>query len=161
MDTGRVRNRAGVDRLVVVAVVVTASVGVGFASMLLRGRPLAVHYDLFLFHNGPPAVILAWLGLVVLRRQPGNGAGRVLIAIAILSTLHTIVAVLADARLVAAGYTAPILEYADDVPPADLPLDAALLVLVMNFLWVPAPVLMITILPLVFPDGRLPSRRWR
>lgn len=161
MDTGRVRNSTRVDRLVVVAVVVTSSVGVGFASMMLRGRPLAVYYDLFLFHNGPPAVILAWLGLVVLRRQPGNGAGRVLVTIAILSALLTVLAALADVRLVAAGYLSPVFEYAADVRMADLPLDAALLVLVMNFLWVPAPVLMIAILPLIFPDGRLPSRRWR
>src|SRR5690606_31446464 len=38
--------------------------------------------------------------------------------------------------------------------------DAAWLVFTMNWLWVPAPVAMVAILPLVFPDGGLPGRRW-
>ncbi len=30
----------------------------------------------------------------------------------------------------------------------------------MNWLWVPIAVLLIAVLPLVFPDGTWPSRRW-
>ncbi|MGE3620824.1 MAG: sensor histidine kinase [Acidimicrobiia bacterium] len=153
--------RSGVDRLAVACAGVTLAVGVALASMLRRGRPSDVWYDLFLFHNGPSAVILAWLGLLVLRRQPGNVAGRILLAIAVLAALHTSVAALADARLVAAGRTAPVRSFADDVRMADLPLDAALSLFTMNWLWVPVPVLMVAVLPVVFPDGSLPGRRWR
>lgn len=153
-------NRARVDRLAVVAAGVTLTVTVVFGSLVLRGRPLAVAYDLFLFHNGPPAVLLAWLGVLVLRRRPGDRAGRLLLAIAVLSALHVATAGLADARLVAAGHGERARAFADDIRPADLPLDTAVLTCAMNWLWVPAPLLVIALLPVLFPDGRLPSLRW-
>ncbi len=153
--------RVALDRLTVAAVIVTAVVGAALASMLARQRPLAASYELFLFHNGLPAVVLVWTGRLVLRRQPGNRAGAILVAIALVSAAHVAVAVVADARLVAAGFDAPMLELATDLVPADLPLDASIPLWVMNWLWVPAPVLAVTMLPLLFPDGHLPSQRWR
>lgn len=42
-----------------------------------------------------------------------------------------------------------------------MPLDAAIPFWIMNWLWLPAPVLAVTMLPLVFPDGHLPSAKWR
>lgn len=146
--------------LALVAAVVTGAVVAAFASMLLRGRPQAAAYELFMWHNGPTAVIAVWLGLLVVRRQPRNGAGRLLIAIGAISATHTVIAAFADVRLVEAGYTDPITEFADEVRLADLPLDTACAVWAMNWLWVPIAVLLIAVLPLVFPDGTWPSRRW-
>lgn len=150
--------RAHVDRPTVTAAAITAVVGAAFAAMLLRGRPVAAYYDLFLFHNGPTAVIAAWLSRLVLRRQVGNGAGRVLLAIGVLSAAHVSVATLADINLVAAGLDAPLAGLEDDF--AGFPFAAKVLVCFMNWLWVPIAVLMIAILPLLFPDGTWPSRRW-
>src|SRR5690606_22286036 len=101
---GRVSGRVAFDRLTTTAVVVTAVVGTAFGSMLVRQRPFDAYYELFLFHNGFPAVVLVWLSRLVLRRQPGNRAGALLLAIAVVSAAHMAVAVIADARLVAAGF---------------------------------------------------------
>ncbi|MGH3433116.1 MAG: hypothetical protein ACRDQB_09800, partial [Thermocrispum sp.] len=144
--------------LTVSAVLGTLIVAAAFGVMLARARPIGEYYGLFLFHNGPSAIVLLWMGRLVLRRRPGHTAGRILMAVGLVHTLHVAVAVAADGRLLAAGYDPP-LEQAAALPPSALPLDAATLLWVMNWLWVPAPVLAILLL-VVFPDGRLPSRRW-
>jgi len=156
VDTEPHRLRA----LTAVAVVGTLLVAAVFVSMGVRGRGVDVQYGLFLFHNGPPAVLMYWLGRLVLVRQPGNRVGAVMIAIAVLGTLHVTVAALADIALVDWGYTDAI---GMDHPlvPGELPLRASVPFWVMNWLWVPQVVLLITVLPLIFPDGRLPGRRWR
>src|SRR5690606_16660282 len=133
-DTESMHRRVAAGRLSLVAIAVTGAVAVAFASMLLRGRAHAA-YDLFMWHNGPTAIIVVWLGLLVARRQPGNGAGRILIAMGALSATHTAIAAWADARLVDAGYTAPITEFADEIRLAELPLDTASAVWAMNWLW--------------------------
>jgi len=144
------------DGPTVLAVLITAVVVVAFLSIVARDRPLAAQYDLFLLHNGPAAVVLAWMGRLVLRRRPGLPAGVVLLAIASASAAHVAVAALADARLVAAGVVRPLREM-PALAPADLPLDASVPLWVMNWLWVVPAVLAITALPLVFPDGRPPT----
>jgi signal transduction histidine kinase len=127
---------------------------------VLRHRPAEVFYGLFLFHNGPPGVVLLWMGRLAVRRQPGNGAGWVLVAMGVISVLHVAAAGWADLRLVAEGFDAPLTE-AHGLAPADMPLTAAVPLWVMGWLWVPVAVLAITVLLLVFPDGRLPGPRWR
>src|SRR5690606_32121055 len=72
----------------------------------------------------------------------------------------TAIAAWADARLVDAGYRAPFTDFAHGVRLAELPLDTASAVWAMNWLWVPIAVLLVAVLPLVFPDGTWPSRRW-
>ncbi|MPZ95505.1 MAG: hypothetical protein GEU96_11515 [Propionibacteriales bacterium] len=145
-----------------VAVSGTVIVVVAFVSMLLRHRPLEAYYGLFLFHNGPSAVVLLWMSRIVLRRSPRHGAGLVLLAIGVVGVTHVVVAALADTQLVAAGVEAPLTQAdADGLVPADLPLSASIPLWVMGWLWVPAPVLAVTMLLLVFPDGHLPSPRWR
>lgn len=146
--------------LTVAAAVGTVVALVAFASLLVRGRPAWLLYELFVFHNAPSAVVLLWLGWLVLRRQPGHGAGRVLFAIGAFDAAHVGVAALEDARLVAAGIDLAVAPDTELVP-AELPLDAALLGMLLSTVWVPPVVLLITMLPLLFPDGRLPGRGWR
>lgn len=42
-----------------------------------------------------------------------------------------------------------------------MPLSATIPLWIMNWLWVPQVVLVVTVLPLLFPDGHLPGPRWR
>ncbi|MPZ00130.1 MAG: hypothetical protein GEU97_19510 [Actinophytocola sp.] len=146
--------------LTVVAATGTAIAAGALVSMPVRDRPARVMYELFMFHNGPPAIVLLWLSWLVLRRRPDNGAGLVLLAIGWFSVLHVSVAAALDASLIAAG-----IDLATDTDavliPAGMPLGAATLVLLIATVWVPTAVLTLTMLPLLFPDGRLPNRRWR
>ncbi|GII33419.1 sensor histidine kinase [Planotetraspora mira] len=144
-----------------VAVAGTAVVVAAFTAMLLRQRSVEVQYGLFLFQNGPSAVVLLWMGRLVLRRQQRNIAGWVLVAIGVIQVLHTVVSVWADMELVAAGFTAPVTQIAEGLAPADLPPAAAIPLWVTGWLWVPAPVLAATVLLLAFPDGTLSGRAWR
>lgn len=145
--------------LTAVAAVGTVVVLVAFASMWWRGRALDVQYGLYMFHNGPPALLLFWLGRLVLRRQPGGNVGRVLFAVAVLGALHVAVAAWADVAIVDFGY-ADAITYDHPLIPASLPLSASVPLWIMNWLWVPQVVLVVTILPLIFPDGHLPGRGW-
>ncbi|GAA1745356.1 sensor histidine kinase [Luedemannella helvata] len=145
----------------VTAVAGTLAVVVVFASMWWRQRPLDAYLSLFLLHNGPPAVVLLWMSRLVLLRRPGNGAGRVLLAIGLLSVAHSVAAALADARIVAAGFSGPEVFELPQYQMAWLPLDAAVPVWVQAWIWVPTVVLTATVLLLLFPDGQLPGPRWR
>jgi two-component system, NarL family, sensor kinase len=146
--------------LTVVATAGTILVVAAFLAMLVRQRPIELYYELFLFHNGPSSVVLLWMARLVLRRQPRHGAGWVLLAIGIVDVMHVVAAVLTDVRAVAAGLDFAVMSDAPLIP-GELPLDVSAPHWVLSWLWVPAPVLTITMLPLVFPDGRLPSQRWR
>ncbi len=85
-------------------------------------------------------------GLLILRQQPRNRVGWVLQAIGLVWLLTT----------VAEAYTL----YGLQTRPGSLP--AAELVAALDAgLWAPGIGLMATFLLLVYPDGHLPSRRWR
>lgn len=145
--------------LLILAVGGTLVAGLAVASLLLRGRGADVLYGLWVFQNAPSGVLLLWLGTFVLTRNHAHAAGRLLMASGTIQVSHVLVAAYADLRLVAAGLTVPLVGD-HGVVPAQLPVDAAVALLVMNVLWVPAVLLLIA-LPLVFPDGRLLGRGWR
>lgn len=152
--------RAGLGRqgLHVLAGAGTLLVVAAVASMLARGRPLEALYARWILHNGPPAVVMLWMGALVVRRLPRHGAGLVLVVCGGVAALHTAVAALVDARLLGVGVD----DLAGDMAvPADLPLDVAIPIWLMAWLWVPIPVLLTTLLLQVFPDGELPGGRWR
>lgn len=149
--------RPGARVLTAVAAAGTVVVLAVFASMLIRQRSIDVIYGLYLFQNGPSAVGLLWMSRLVLRRQPTNVAGWTLLVIGAVHVLHVVIAAWADVSLVRAGYEAPLAEVAADFVPAELPLAAAIPLWLMGWLWVPAPVLAVTVLLLAFPDGRLPA----
>jgi two-component system, NarL family, sensor kinase len=136
----------------------TALVVVAFASMLLRGRPTEVIYARWVFHNAPTAIALLWLGWALVRRRPGHGLGQLFLVAGAAAALHTASICLADARLVAAGIgEGPHLRFA----PAELPLDASVPFWFSSWLWLIPAGSAGTLLLLLFPDGRLPSSRWR
>ena len=145
--------------LAVVAGSGTAIVLGAVVVLLARGRGLEVLYGLWILQNGPTAVLLLWMAFLVIRRLPRHGAGRILLVIGLVQIAHVVVATVADLRLVAAGFEQPLLGDHGLVPDR-LPLDASVPLWVMNWLWVPAA-LLVVLLPLVFPDGRLPGPRWR
>jgi hypothetical protein len=86
------------------------------------------------------------VGLVVARRLPGTVIGWLFLAIGGLFAVE---------GLIIAYSIAGVLAF-----PGRLP-GARESTWVLTWIWVPAVLLAAGILPLVFPDGRLPSRRWR
>jgi hypothetical protein len=85
-------------------------------------------------------------GVLILRRQPRNTVGWLLAGIGVLWGIGG----LAD------GYA----QYGLVVDPGSLP-GPAVAATISNGIWAPAIGLTGTFLFLLFPDGRLPSRRWR
>jgi hypothetical protein len=92
----------------------------------------------------PIVVVYAAVGFVVARRQPGNPIGWILIAFILLFLLTG----------VAGGYALLYYRFGHH----GLPL--APVAVVMEQLWAPA-ILLFPVVILLFPDGRLTSRRWR
>ncbi len=89
-------------------------------------------------------VVLAGVGALLMRRAPGNSIGLILITLALLVTASTV--------------TSGVYLRVEDVAP---PTAVALLVWFDEWvidLWFG---LVAILLPLLFPDGHLPSRRWR
>ncbi len=87
----------------------------------------------------------ALVGILILRRQPGNLFGWAFL----------LVALCFEAHLFAGAYST----YGTFTHPASLPAPQ-LLSLVSDMLFVPCLVLVATFVPLLFPTGRPPTRRW-
>jgi len=89
-------------------------------------------------------LIYAGVGLVVARRQPRNPVGWILLFVVVLLLVSTV-----------AGYYA-VLAYR----PGHRGLPLAQVAVLLATVWVPA-VALFPLVILLFPDGRLTSRRWR
>ena len=87
----------------------------------------------------------AVVGVVIAGRQPRNAVGWILLGVGLVWQLDY-----ATARYVEWGFAHP-----GSLPRPDL------MFVVTSWLWIPALVPLGTLLLLLFPDGRLPSPRWR
>jgi signal transduction histidine kinase len=86
------------------------------------------------------------VGALIARRHPDNPIGWILLVIGLSEGLSLAIAEYAWGALI--------------VRPNSLPLGAEL-AWAASWTWMPGAVLLLTFLLLLFPDGRLPSRRWR
>lgn len=91
-------------------------------------------------------IAFALVGALISSRRPANPIGWVCLAIGLTLTLGII--------------TGEYAVYALQTRPGSLP-GAVYMAWLTNWLWVPAVVSAGTFMVLLFPDGRLPSRRWR
>ena len=147
------------SRLVdVVAVAGTVLVAVSFGWMWSRGRPIEAFFAGWMLHNGPSAVLLVWLGRLILERRPGHGGGRILMAAGAVAAVHVLLAATVDAGGVAAGLDPAS---GGSMRPADHPLGVTVPLWVMTWLWLGVAVPLVVWLPATFPDGSLPGPRWR
>jgi len=117
---------------------------------LLNGRTLG---EIFLALDGPSIATLATLivsfsvvGALIASHRPENPIGWIFLAVGFFYGLLT------------AGEEYAI--YALLTNPGSLPLGAELSWLV-KWIWAPGLGLLLVFLPLLFPDGHPPSRRWR
>jgi len=91
-------------------------------------------------------VAFATIGALVSIRQPGNAIGWIFLGVAVSTGLGGLAHGLVDLRL------------QSDPDPGEIVGAAAALA---DISWVPFVLIPATLLLLLFPDGRLPSRRWR
>ena len=87
------------------------------------------------------------VGAIVASRRPANPLGWIFLAVAFSQGLST--------------FALPYGEYALQSEPGLALTGAEAMVFLVNVIWFPGFVLLFTYAPLLFPDGRLPSKRWR
>ncbi|MBJ7594905.1 MAG: hypothetical protein JF886_08595 [Candidatus Dormibacteraeota bacterium] len=129
----------------VASILLTLAAAVVVALTLAAGGSAAV-VDVYTVVFLILAPVYASVGMVILVRASGNRVGWVLLAIGLLLSVQNIAG---DA----AGYAQT--SVGRWVPGADW------LNWVSNWAWVPGVVGALALLPVLFPNGKLPSRRWR
>lgn len=147
------QSRVLVARVVASAAVVLAIGGCIWTVML--GYPEALWED-YLLHN---SVVAVGFGVKVWLAIPSQPRNRVIWVSALAALLVGLVPALVAAVyqiMINSGLTGPFRELA----PADLPFAAAVLAMHANWVWI-GIMLVPTLVLLYFPDGRLPSSRWR
>ncbi len=126
--------------LAAVSIVLTV---VGAAIMLLNGQPLLGTFNLALIVVG---TVYAVVGAFLSVRVPDNRISWLFLAAAVVWSLDFLLKELASPGTVTA--------------PGSVP-DAELAAWLSAWLWVVGNPLMLFAVPVLFPDGHLPSRRWR
>jgi signal transduction histidine kinase len=118
----------------------------GLLLSMVNGLSLAAVFAQYLAVNVTTAVSFATVGALIVAQRPENRIGWLLGLIGLLSA--------------ATAFAGPYARYTLLTEPGDLP-GGALAAWVNLWLWVLPLTLAALFLPLLFPDGRLPSPRWR
>ena len=131
----------------------------GVASFVLRGAAFQEYYEAWVFQNAPGAIVgVAVFGLA-LRQKPSNRAARYFFAGGVLSSVHVATMGWGHAR---AAQTPELWERMVDgsIAVRDIPGDLMWPLWVAVSIWLIAAAMPVLGL-LHFPDGQLPSPRWR
>ncbi|MFN8622449.1 MAG: hypothetical protein U0869_17075 [Chloroflexota bacterium] len=135
---------ASARRLPIVLAALSAVMAVAGAIMVLaNGQPVLGSFNLDLVVVG---IVYAAVGGLVASRAPDNRVGWLLLVAALLWSGDLLAAQLAW--------------YGGVVAPGSVPAQG-MVAWVSSWLWTPGTVIILFAIPLLFPDGRLPSRRWR
>ena len=138
--TGQVRPRRLPPLLAAGCILVTA---LATALMVVNGQGIVGSFNLTLIVVG---TVYAAVGGLVTSRMPDNRIGWLFLAAAWIWALDFFLSQYASYGLQAGTGSVPA---------------ATLAAWVSNWLWVPGNTLLLFGVPLLFPDGRLPSPRWR
>ncbi|MET0800149.1 MAG: histidine kinase [Actinomycetota bacterium] len=120
--------------------------GVAFSAMAARGSDA----ETTTFDLSDVVFLLAFLlfpvvGVLIASRRPENSVGWLLLAIGVAQGLS----------LAGGGYASWALSAGSDAPRG------AVVAAALGWAWIPVVAVPATFLPLLFPDGHLPSPRWR
>lgn len=147
---------------------VPIGVGVGVSSIVLGVYPIVVLVvaglvdwliDDYVLHASIPAIGLGVIGLVAIRHQPSNRAVWVVLSGGALAGLASFGWATAPVLGLSAGLDMSIDAFYA-LAPADLPWNVALAFSMVSF-GVMAIFLLLTLGLILFPNGDLPSPRWR
>lgn len=129
--------------LVVILMLANLALAVWYAVSTGDVRTFLSHQSMIPFLS----VIYAGLGVAVTTRRPGNPIGPIFLGVASSYTLSALTAGMLLYHVLLPATVAPAL------------LDVA--TWLGNWVWLPAQLLPVTFVFLLFPDGDLPARRWR
>jgi signal transduction histidine kinase len=144
-------------RILVAVSVVLAVAGMGIVAMLGGWE---YSFNDGVVHLGIAAVGFGWLVWATIARQVRNGVLWALAAAALFGALFAagFAALIIWGRGAFPDFTAGV---AGKLAPVDVPLPVAIAMQPLAWAWLPAFGLVLTLGLLMFPDGRLPSPRWR
>ena len=114
----------------------------GAVALAILSNRFGAYYGLF----AVDVVLCALVGTLITSRKPAKAVGWILLGVAVCLALQEF----------AREYAA----YGLFVDPGSLPLVQPMAWL-LSWIYVPGLLLLLIFLPLYFPDGRLPSRRWK